>query len=145
MVRVGIGCIIFRQNNILMGLRKSMLGKGLWGFPGGHLEPWETPEECAIRETLEETGLVIEHFQRGPWTNDIIDEKHYVTLFMLAHSEFGEVTLQEPEKCKEWRWINFQSLPMPLFQPIQNLLKYEINWQSLKDLVSAPYFNLQHL
>ena len=35
-------------------------GRGLWAQPGGFLEIDETVEEGAIRETLEETGLVIE-------------------------------------------------------------------------------------
>ena len=35
-------------------------GRGLWAQPGGFLEIDETPTEGTIRETLEETGLVIE-------------------------------------------------------------------------------------
>lgn len=30
-----------------------------WGLPGGHKEPNESPEECAIREVLEETSIEI--------------------------------------------------------------------------------------
>ena len=41
---------------------------GKWVQPGGHIEEEESPEECAIRETYEETGLKIrligEHFPR---------------------------------------------------------------------------------
>jgi ADP-ribose pyrophosphatase YjhB (NUDIX family) len=35
-------------------------GRGWWAQPGGFLEVDETPSEGAIRETLEETGLVVE-------------------------------------------------------------------------------------
>jgi 8-oxo-dGTP diphosphatase len=33
---------------------------GDWTFPKGKLEPGETDEECAVREVVEETGLVCE-------------------------------------------------------------------------------------
>jgi 8-oxo-dGTP pyrophosphatase MutT (NUDIX family) len=32
---------------------------GIWLYPGGHNEEDETPEQTAIRETLEETGMKI--------------------------------------------------------------------------------------
>jgi 8-oxo-dGTP pyrophosphatase MutT (NUDIX family) len=34
---------------------------GIWVQPGGHVDPGETPEEAALRETIEETGLVVRH------------------------------------------------------------------------------------
>lgn len=35
---------------------------GIWIQPGGHVDPGEGPESAALRETLEETGLVAQHF-----------------------------------------------------------------------------------
>ena len=34
---------------------------GIWVQPGGHVDRGEGPEEAAVRETLEETGLEVEH------------------------------------------------------------------------------------
>lgn len=33
--------------------------KGFWGFPKGHHEGNESPEDTAIRETYEETGITV--------------------------------------------------------------------------------------
>jgi 8-oxo-dGTP pyrophosphatase MutT (NUDIX family) len=40
---------------------------GLWLPPGGHVEPGETPDQTAVREVLEETGLSTELLgEKGP-------------------------------------------------------------------------------
>jgi 8-oxo-dGTP diphosphatase len=74
---------------------------------------------------MEETGLEIMNLQYGPYTNDIFvkEGKHYITVFVLAHSETGEPKVMEPEKCEEWRWFKWHELPAPLFLPTINLQK----------------------
>lgn len=123
--KVGVGVIIMRDGKVLMGLRKSAHGIGTWCFPGGHLEYGETPEECGIRETLEETGLQIKKAIRGPYTNDIFagDTKHYVTLYVIAEEFSGEPKVMEPEKCEKWEWFSWDAMPSPLFVPLENLKK----------------------
>jgi 8-oxo-dGTP diphosphatase len=77
-------------------------GEGEWWTPGGHLELWETPEDCAKREVLEETGIVLDDVILGPYTNDFFREsgKHYITLFIIAECPEGiEPRNMEPEKC----------------------------------------------
>lgn len=51
----GVGVIVIQNGKILVADR--MDGKGLCG-PGGHIEPGETPELAAIRETNEEFGII---------------------------------------------------------------------------------------
>ena len=128
-VGVGVGVCICRDGKVLLGKRIGSHGANTWNFPGGHLEFGETIEACAIRETREEAGLEIEHLRLGPYTNDYFstEGKHYITLFVIAHSSKGEPQRLEPHKCLEWKWFDWDALPHPLFLPIQNLQKQRFN------------------
>ncbi len=48
-----------KNNKVLLLQESGKFIKGLWSFPGGHLEPGESFAEGAIRETLEESGYHI--------------------------------------------------------------------------------------
>lgn len=127
--KVGVGVIIMHKGKILLGKRKSSHGSGSWSFPGGHLEFGEEPEDCAVRETLEETGVTLKNLRRCTYTNDIFEKegKHYITLYIISELDSGMPEVMEPDKCEEWRWFEWNSLPEPLFIPIQNLIKDGFN------------------
>jgi 8-oxo-dGTP diphosphatase len=125
--RVGVGVIVLRGGRkVLMGRRKGSHGAGTWSFPGGHLEPGETPESAAYRELQEETGMLSTGLHDLHWaTNDVMEDegKHYVTLFVRAEVDPGdEPILREPDRCEEWRWFDWDEMPESLFLPIRNLL-----------------------
>jgi 8-oxo-dGTP diphosphatase len=50
-------CFVIRDGQILLIHKKRGLGAGKINGPGGRLEPGETAEEAAIRETREEVGV----------------------------------------------------------------------------------------
>ncbi|WP_052878369.1 nucleotide triphosphate diphosphatase NUDT15 [Vibrio coralliirubri] len=123
-VRVGVAAVILREGRVLLGERIGSHGAHTWATPGGHLEWSESIEECAKRETLEETGLVVSGFEKLSFTNDIFEKenKHYITLFVVASDVSGEPQVTEPDKCKQWKWFKLDELPEPLFLPLTNLL-----------------------
>lgn len=122
--RVGVGVGVVRVGKVLLGKRRNAHGEGSRCFPGGHLEFGETPEECAVRETREETGLQldVEGLRRAGFTNDFFEKeaKRYVTVFLVANWKSGEAQLLEPEKCGGWQWFEWNALPEPLFTPTAN-------------------------
>lgn len=124
-VRVGTGVIVKKDNKILIGKRIGRHGENTWGFPGGHLEMYESLEEAAIREVLEETGLIVENIKVLTITNDIFkeEEKHYITIYLSCDYKGGEPRVLEPDKFLEWIWCEWDNMPEPLFLPIINLKK----------------------
>jgi 8-oxo-dGTP diphosphatase len=106
--------ILLRDDNkVLLGKRKGSHGAGTWSFPGGHLEPGESFEDCCRRETLEETGIKVGKLTPVGFTNDIFEEEklHYVTLYFMSEEFIGEPKVMEPDKCEEWDWFALDLIP----------------------------------
>lgn len=127
--KVGVAAIVRKGDTVLLGKRIGSHGNGDWGFPGGHLEFGESIENCARRETLEETGLLVGNIRIGTLTNDIFEKegKHYITIFTVADYTAGKPELREPEKLKEWKWFKWRELPPNLFLPIRHLLEQKFD------------------
>ena len=57
-----VGAVIREGERVLMAQRpEGKAQAGLWEFPGGKIEPGETPEEALARECREELALEIEN------------------------------------------------------------------------------------
>jgi 8-oxo-dGTP diphosphatase len=123
--RVGVGVLIFNEKKeILLGKRIDGHGKASWGPPGGHLEFGETPEQCAIREAQEETGLHVIEPEFLALTNDVFEQetKHYVSIFMkVDHPKHQQPQNIEPHKTEKWQWFAWNHLPSNLFLPLKQL------------------------
>ncbi len=59
-LQVGANALVERDGGVLLVRLSYGPREGRWALPGGLLEREETPEETAVRETAEETGLRIE-------------------------------------------------------------------------------------
>ncbi|KAL8798835.1 MAG: hypothetical protein Q9200_007687 [Gallowayella weberi] len=121
-VRVGVGVFVLESTSqqslqnprFLIGKRINAHGAGAWATPGGHLEFGETPEMCAAREVLEETGLKVTNVKFLTATNDFMpnDNKHYITLFMVGvrENDGEEPQILEAHKCEAWEWASWEDL-----------------------------------
>ena len=50
-------CYLLKENKILLGYKKRGFGKDKWNGLGGKVDPGETIEGSAVRETKEEIGI----------------------------------------------------------------------------------------
>ncbi|MCL4374707.1 NUDIX hydrolase [Patescibacteria group bacterium] len=124
-MRVGIGILILRGKDILLGRRISGHRSGTWQTAGGHLEFGESFNDCVRREIDEEVGIKVTNIRQVIATNDIFhqEHKHYVSVFMACDYVSGDPIAREPDKCSEWRWFPKDKLPSPLFLPYAKVLR----------------------
>ena len=81
LLSIAIGVLRNTKNEVLLGKRmKGKSLKGFWEFPGGKIEPNETPEEALFREFQEELGVEIGSSKKM----DLIEYQydHYDVLLM---------------------------------------------------------------
>jgi 8-oxo-dGTP diphosphatase len=99
-------CYLRRNGKTLMVHRvkkKNDMHAGKWNGLGGKLEPGETPEECAVREIMEESGLrVFNPILKGVLTFPAFsnDEDWYAFVFLV--NEFEGELIDSPEGNLKW-------------------------------------------
>jgi 8-oxo-dGTP diphosphatase len=58
--KVAVGVVVDLDGGILLGKRNHDPMMGWWSFPSGFVDAGEIPEEAAIREVEEETGIQVQ-------------------------------------------------------------------------------------
>lgn len=122
--------LIDADDRILLAQRpqgKSMAG--LWEFPGGKVEPGETPEESLIRELMEELGVETKVACLAPLTfaSHSYDDFHLLMPLYICRRWWGTARSKEGQTLKWVRAKNLRDYPMPeadlpLIPALQELL-----------------------
>ena len=99
-------CYIRKDNHTLMLHRvkkKNDYHEGKWNGLGGKFELGETPEECAIREIEEESGLIVKELKlKGFITFPMFDEKDDWYVFVFVIDKFEGELIDSPEGNLKW-------------------------------------------
>jgi ADP-ribose pyrophosphatase YjhB (NUDIX family) len=121
---VGVGAIIVESGRVVFVKRGHAPALGEWSIPGGMLEVGETLREAAIRETREETGLIVEPGELlGVFDRVLRDELgrtqyHFVLIDFLCRGVGGE--LRPAEDAAEVRWFTAEEVNQN-FSPLREL------------------------
>lgn len=88
---------------------------GLWEFPGGKVEPGETPEETLIRELQEEIGITTKVACLAPLTfaSHTYDDFHLLMPLYVCRRYEGIARGLEGQALKWVRPKDMRDYPMP--------------------------------
>lgn len=99
-------CYLRRHNQTLMLCRNKKtndIHHGKWNGLGGKFEPGETPEECAIREIREESGLIVKNPElRGVITFPLFDGRNDWLVFVFVAPSFDGDLIESAEGDLAW-------------------------------------------
>ena len=116
-VLVSAVALLDKDNRVLLAQRpkgKSM--EGLWEFPGGKVEPGESPEGALVRELHEELGIETWNSCLAPLTfaSHSYDDFHLLMPLFACRKWNGIVS---PREGQALAWVHAEKLkdyPMPL-------------------------------
>lgn len=124
---------------ILFGRRKSRFKD--WYFqiiPAGHLDWEESIVNCAVREAKEELNIDIlpENIKVVNVTHRVAPDRVYFDIYVEALKYTWEITLNEPDKCSEIKFIDIDNLPKDDFvnYDVESLRKAQ-DWEFFSEII----------
>ena len=125
--RDGSYLLLFRNK------KKNDINEGKWIGVGGRREPGETIDECAIRETKEETGLDV-HSLSCYGEVLFVDENFKIMMYIYEITDFSGELIECDEG--DLKWI-----------PIKDIYNYPM-WEGDKAFLPKvinhePYFKME--
>lgn len=100
--------------------------KDAWEFPGGKIEPGETPEQCIVREIKEELETQIKPEKLIGLVDYDYAGFHLTMHCILCSVIFGDLKLLEHEAA---RWLNKDNL-------------YDVEWLPADKLILDKVINI---
>jgi mutator protein MutT len=126
---------------------RAMAFGGMWAFPGGALEPGETPVDAAVREVQEETGVLLESSSLVPWHSwltPIFERKRFDTWFFLAALPSGQEPNLPESEADHMQWLTPASAMaehtagnLPMLPPTLMTLTELNTYDSVKAMLSV--------
>ena len=126
-VRKAVRCYLIKNDKIIVTKYKEPNKKaGYYEIPGGKIEEGELPEQTAIREMQEETGIIVKDLKnKGNLTIEYPDRKFEFVVFLA--DDYQGKPLQFEDNSSAWIDINYLLKKEKTLASIQLLKKEYIN------------------
>lgn len=107
--KLAAAVLLTEDGNVLLVRRAVAPRIGYWALPAGFVDPGELPEETAVREVAEETGLTVALDGFMGFARITNPDKLGVLVFFGGHPLGGQ--LQAQDDVSEARWFSPAGIP----------------------------------
>lgn len=118
--------LILQKGNEILLSRRFQTGymDGMYSLPAGHVDPGESVRACAVREGMEEIGVLVrpEDLTLVHTCSRVSIENERVDLFFRASTWSGEIQNKEPEKCDDLAFFSLDALPETTIPYVREIL-----------------------
>ena len=105
-------CHIIDGDRLMLQKKSAgLFGEGKWNGVGGKLKAGETPQEGAVREALEETGLLASHLKRHGALNFYFGQKAMPDWVVHVFSTSSFEGVLKPSEEGALRWFALDEIP----------------------------------
>ena len=130
-VLAAIAVLLVDDGKLLLGRRIRDNQFEGWQCPGGYIRSNEELSAAAQRCCLQKAGVHIGDIEQGPFTNNIFhlskSTQHSVSLYVIARKFEVVNSALYTDAELQWQWFGIDELPLPMFQPLKQLLEsYEL-------------------
>lgn len=135
-MKVIAGCVVEKDNKILMVQEGLDFCYGQWNYPAGHVDEFENITEAAIREVKEETGLDVKLKGVLPiLETELKDETHIIIRF-VAEVIGGEISFDSNE-ILDVKWLDIKDIEKMTEKELRN---YEVGKNILNDYIEKKIY-----
>ncbi len=116
--------VIVSNGRVLLVRRRVKEGRLSWQFPGGKVEPGESVDEAAVRETCEEAGLAVRAI--GSLGQRTHPDTGRMMFYVVCEVVGREAHVGDGDEIAEVAWCGRTAVtayvPYPLYGPVQAYL-----------------------
>mgnify|MGYP005780485347 CR=1 FL=1 len=135
-MKVIAGCVVEKDNKILMVQEGLDFCYGQWNYPAGHVDEFENITEAAIREVKEETGLDVKLKGVLPISETELKDETHIIIRFVAEVIGGKITFDSNE-ILDVKWIDIEDIKKMTEKELRN---YEVGKNILKDYMEKKIY-----
>lgn len=135
-MKVIAGCVVEKDNKILMVQEALDFCYGQWNYPAGHVDEFENITDAAIREVKEETGLDVRLKGILPICETELRGQTHIIVRFVAEVTGGKIDFNTDE-ILDVKWLSIEEIEKMTEKELRN---YDVGKNIINDYIEKKIY-----